>query len=185
MDVSLSELRELVMHREAWCAAVLGIAKSRTRLSDWTELNWPAFFMTHLSHPYMTSRKTIALTIWNFVSKVMSLLFNTMSWFVIGFLPRSKCLLMSELQSPSTVIFEAQENKIFHCFHFFPIYLHEVMGPDAMILVFWMLSFKPTFSLSSFTSIKRLFSSSSLSATRLVSSAYLRLLIFLLTVLIP
>ena len=81
--------------------------------------------------------------------------------------------------------FGAQNNKACHCFHCFPIYLHEVMGLDAMILVFWMLSCKPTFSLSSFTFIKRLFSSSSLSAIRVVSSAYLRLLIFLLAILIP
>ena len=80
--------------------------------------------------------------------------------------------------------FGAQENKISHCFHFFPSICHEVMGPDAMILVFWMLSFKPAFSLSSFTLIKRLFSSS-LSVMRVISSAYLRLLIFLLKILIP
>ena len=80
--------------------------------------------------------------------------------------------------------FGSQE-KICHCVPFSPSICHEVMGPDAMILVFWMLSFKPTFSLSSFTFIKRLFSSSSLSAIRVVSSAYLRLLIFLLAVLIP
>ena len=81
--------------------------------------------------------------------------------------------------------FGAQKNKISHCFHCFPIYLpwSDQMGPDAMILVFWTLSFKPTFSISSFTFIKRLFSSSSLSATRVVSSAYLRL--FLLAILIP
>ena len=70
-------------------------------------------------------------------------------------------------------------------FHLFPIYLHEVMGPDAMILVFWMLNFNPTFSLSSFTFAKRLFSSSSLSAIKVVSSAYLRLLKFLLIILTP
>ena len=70
------------------------------------------------------------------------------------------------------------------CFRCFPVYCHEVMGPDAMIFVFWMLSFKPTYSLSSFTFIKRLFSSS-LSAIRVVSSAYLRLLIFLPAILIP
>ena len=81
--------------------------------------------------------------------------------------------------------FGAQKKKVccrFHCFH---IYLHEVMEPDAMILVLWMLTLKPTFSLSSFTFIKTLFSSSSLSATRVVSSAYLRLLIFHPEILIP
>ena len=76
--------------------------------------------------------------------------------------------------------FGAPQNKVWHCFYCFPIYFPELMGPDAMIFVFWMLSFKPTFSLSSFTFIKRLFSSSSLSAIRVVLSAYLRLLIFLL-----
>ena len=81
--------------------------------------------------------------------------------------------------------FGAQENKVSHCFHCFPIICHEVMGPDAMILVFWMLSFKPTFPLSSFTFIKKLISSSSLYAIRVVSSAYLRLLIFLPEILIP
>ena len=81
--------------------------------------------------------------------------------------------------------FGAPKNKVWHCFHCFPIYFHEAMGPDAMIFVFWMFSFKPTFSLSSFTFIKRLLSSSSLSAIRVVSSAYLRLLIFLLEILIP
>ena len=81
--------------------------------------------------------------------------------------------------------FGAPKNKVWHCFHCFPSISHEVLGPDAMIFVFWMLSFKPAFSLSSFTLVKRLFSSSSLSAIRVVSSAYLRLLIFLLAILIP
>ena len=81
--------------------------------------------------------------------------------------------------------FGGRQNKVWHCFHCFPIYLTQVMGPDVMILVFGMLSFKPAFSLSSFTFIKRLFSSSLLSAIRVVSSAYLRLLIFLPAVLIP
>ena len=83
--------------------------------------------------------------------------------------------------------FGAQKNKVWHCSHWFPIYLpwsYICHGPDAMILVFWMLSFKPNFSLSSFTFIKRLFSSS-LSAIRVVSSAYLRLLIFLPAILVP
>ena len=132
----------------------------------------------------MTTGKTIALTRWTFVGKVMSLLFNMLPRLVIIFLPRSKRLLISWLQSPSAVILEPRKIKVSHCFHCFPIYLHEVMGPDAMILVFLMLS-KPTFSLSSFTFIKRLFTSSLLSAIRVVSSAYLRLLIFLPTILIP
>ena len=81
--------------------------------------------------------------------------------------------------------FGAQKHKVWHCFHCFPIYFPWSDGPEALIFVFWMLSFKPTFSLSSFTFIKRLFSSSSLSAVRVVSFAYLRLLIILLTILIP
>ena len=118
-----------------------------------------AFFMDQFSHPYMMTGKGIALSRWAFAVKVMSLIFNMLSRSVIAFLPRSKCLLISWLQSPSAVIFDAQENKICHGFHCFPIYLHEVMGLDAMILVFWMLSFKPAFSLSSFTFIKRLMKS--------------------------
>ena len=74
---------------------------------------------------------------------------------------------------------------VWHCFNCFPSICHEVMGPDTMILVFWMFSFQPTFSLSFFTFIKRLFSSSSLSAIRVVSPAYMRLLIFLPAILIP
>ena len=80
-----------------------------------------AFFMIQLSHPYMTTGKTIALTRWTFVSKVMSLLFNMLSRFVIGFLPSSKYLLISWLKSPSAVILEPKENKVCHCFHFFHI----------------------------------------------------------------
>ena len=133
----------------------------------------------------MTTGKTIALTRQNFVDKVMSLLFNMLSRFVITFLPRSKRLLNSWLQSPSSVILELPQNKVWHCFHCFLIYFPWSDGTDAMILVFWMLSFKPTFSLSSFTFIKRLFSSSSLSGIRVVSSAYLSFLIFLQAILIP
>ena len=81
--------------------------------------------------------------------------------------------------------FGAPKNKVWHCFYFFPSICHEVMGTDAMIFIFWMLSFKPAFSSSSFTYIKRLFSSSSLSTIRVVSSAYLRLLIFLPAILLP
>ena len=107
-----------------------------------------------------------------------------LSRLVITFLPRSKRLLISWLQSPSAVILEPK-NKVSHCFHCFPIYLPWSDGTRCHDLIFWMLSFKPTFSLSSFTFIKRLFSSSSLSAIRVVSSAYLRLMIFLLAILIP
>ena len=138
-----------------------------------------AFFIIQLSYLYMTTVKTIALTRQTFVGKVMSLLLNMMSRLVIAFLPRSKCLLISWLQSPSAVILEPQKIKPLTVSTVSPSICYEVMGPDAMILVFGMFSFKPTFSLSSFTFIKRLFSSSSLSAIRVVSSAYLRLLVFL------
>ena len=108
-----------------------------------------------------------------------------LSRLVITFLLRSKRLLISCLQSPSAVILEPIKIKSATVSTVSPSICHEIMGPDAMILVFWMLSFKPAFSLSSFTFIKRLFSSSSLSALRVVSSAYLRLLIFLPAILIP
>ena len=138
-------------------------------------LRLSAFFMVQLSYPYETTGKTTALTIWTFVSEVMSLLFNTLSRFVIAFLPRSKHLLISWLQLTSAVISEPKKRKSATVSIVSPSICHEVMGPDAMIFVFWMLSFKPAFSLSSFTFLKRMFSSSSLSAIRMVSSAYLRL----------
>ena len=116
--------------------------------------------------------------------KVMFLLFNMLSRFIIAFLPRSKCLLISWLQPPSAVILGTKKIKFIIVFIVSQSIFHEVMGMDAMIFTFWLLSFKPAFSLSSFTFIKRLFSSSSLSAIRVVSSAYLRLLIFLLEILI-
>ena len=115
----------------------------------------------------------------------MSLLFNMLSRLVITFLPRSKHLFISWLQSPSAVILEPQKIKSATVSTVSPSIFHEVMGTDATIFVFRMLSFKPMFSLSSFTFIKRLFSSSSLSAIRMVSYVYLRLLIFLPAILIP
>ena len=115
----------------------------------------------------------------------MSLFFSMLSRLVITFLPRSKCLLISWLPSPSAMILEPKQIKSVTVSTVSPSTSHEVLEPDAMILVFWMLSFKPAFSLSSFTFIKKLFSSSSLSAIRVVSSAYLRLLIFILAILIP
>ena len=114
----------------------------------------------------------------------MSLLFNMLSKLVITFLPRSKCFLISWLQSPSAVILEPPKIKSATVSTVTPSICHEMMGPDAMILVFWMLSLKPTFSLSSFMFIKRPFSSSSLSAIWVLSAAYLRLLIFLPAILI-
>ena len=96
-------------------------------------LRHSAFFIVQLSHLYMTTRKTIALTRQTFVGKVMSLLFNMLSRLVITFLPRSKRLLISWLQSPSTVILEPQKIK---SDTFSPSICHEVMGPDAMIFVF-------------------------------------------------
>ena len=95
-----------------------------------------AFFMDQLSHPYMTTGKTIALTTQTFVSKVMSLLFNMLSRFVIAFLPRRKHLLISWLQSPTTVILEPKKIKSFTVSIVSPSICHEVMGPDAMIFIF-------------------------------------------------
>ena len=92
-----------------------------------------AFFTVQLSHPYTTTGKTIALTRWNFVGKVMSLLFNMLSRLVITFLPRSMCLLISRLQSPSVVILEPPKIKSITVS---PSICHEVMGPYAMIFVF-------------------------------------------------
>ena len=152
--------------------------------------SWALSFIVQLSHPYMTTGKTIALTTWTFVGKVMSLLFNMLSRLVITFLPRSKHLLISWLQSPSAVILEPPKIKSLTFSIISPSICHEVMGLDAMILVFWMLSFKPTFSLSSSTFLKRFFISSLLSAMRVMSYvvvgiwSYLRLLIFFLAILI-
>ena len=115
----------------------------------------------------------------------MSLLFNMLSSLVIVFLPRSKRLLVSWLQLPSAVIFETKKIKSLTVCIVSSSIWYEVMVPDAMIFIFWMLSLKPTFSLSSFTFIKKLFSSSLPFAIRVVSSENLRLLIFLLAILIP
>ena len=95
-----------------------------------------AFFIVQLSHPYMTTGKTITLTRWTFVSKVMSLLFDMLSRFVIAFLLRRKCLFISWLQLPSTVILEPQKIKSVTVSLVSPSISHEVMGPDVMILVF-------------------------------------------------
>ena len=114
-------------------------------------LRCSAFFRVQLSHPYRTTGKTVGLTRPTLIGKVMSLLLNILSRLVITFLPRSKRLLILWLQSPSAVILEPPKIKSDTVSTVSPSISHEVMGPDAMIFVFWMLSFKPTFSLSSFT----------------------------------
>ena len=131
------------------------------------------FLMVQLSHSYMTTGKTITLTRQTFFSKVMFLLFNILSRLVIAFFQGVSVLIL-RLQSPSAVILESKKIKSLTVSTISPSICQEVMGPDAMILVFCMLSFKPTFSLSSFTFLRRLFSSFLLSAIRVVSSAYLR-----------
>ena len=132
--------------------------------------------MVQLSHPYMTTRKIIALTRQTFVGKVMSLPFNMLS--KVGHSFPCKGQASFNFMAAVTICsdFGAPQNKVCHCF---PICLPWSDGIRCMVLVFWMLSFKPTLSLSSFTFIKRLFSSSLLSAVKVVSSTYLRLLIFL------
>ena len=94
------------------------------------------FLMVQLSYPYMTTGITIALTRWTYVGKVMSLLFNMLSRLVIAFLPRSKCLLIPWLQSPSAGILEPKKIKSLTGSIVSPSICHEVMGPDAMIFVF-------------------------------------------------
>src|SRR5574340_444072 len=143
----------LISTRMDWLdlLAVQGTLKSLLQHhSSKASIPWhSAFFVVQLSHPYMTTGKTIGLTGRTFVSKVMSLLLNMLSRLVITFLPRSKYLLISWLQSPSAVILEPQKIKSYTVS---PSISHEVMGPDAMIFTFRMLNFKPTFSLFSFTS---------------------------------
>ena len=99
------------------------------------------FFVVQLSHPYTTTRKTIALTRWTFVGKVMSLFFNMLSRFVIAFLPRGKRFLISWLQSPSAVILEPPQNKVSHCFHCYPIYLPWSGGTGCHDLSFLNVEF--------------------------------------------
>ena len=110
-------------------------------------LQHSGFFIVHFSHPYMTTGKTIALTRWTFVGKVMPLLFSMLSKMVIALVPKSKHLLISWLQSPSAVILEPKKIKSVTVSVISSSICHEVMGLDIMIFVFWMLSLKPTFTL--------------------------------------
>ena len=127
-SISLSnEYSGLISFRIYWLdlLAVQGILKSLFQHhSSKASILWHSgFFIVQLSHPYMTTGKTIALTRWTVVGKVMSLMFNMLSRLVITFLPRSKHLSISWLQSPSVVILRTAKNKVCHCFHCFPFYL--------------------------------------------------------------
>ena len=136
----------LISFRNDWLdlLAVQGTLKSLLQHhSSKASILWQsAFFMAQLSHPYMTTGKTIALTRWTLVSKVMSWLFNILSRLVIAFLPRNKHLLISWLQSPCAVILEPNKIKSVTVSIVSPSICHEVTGLDAMILIF-CLEFKP------------------------------------------
>ena len=131
---------ELISFRIDWLdlPAVQGIRKSLLQHhSSKASILWrSAFFTVQLSHPYMTTGKTIALPRWTFVGKIKSLFLNMLSKLVITFLPRSKCLLISWLQSSSVVILEPLKIKSHTVSTVSPTISHEVMGPDAMIFVF-------------------------------------------------
>ena len=135
-----NEYSGLIFFRMNWLdlLAVQGTFKSllQHQSSKASILRCSAFFTVQLSHAYMTTGKTIALTRWTFVGKVMSLLLNMLSRLVITFLPRSKHLLISWLQSPSAVILEPPKIKSDTVSTVSPSICHQVMGPDAMILVF-------------------------------------------------
>ena len=144
-----NEYSGLIFFRINWLdlLAVQGTLESlfQHHSSKASILQHSAFFTFQLSHPYMTTGKNIALTKQTFVHKVMSLLFNMPSRLVIAFLPRNKRLLISWLQSPSAVILEPPKIKSVAVSIVSPYICHDVMAPDAMILVFWMLSFKRIF----------------------------------------
>ena len=151
----------LVSFRMDWLdhLAVQGTLKSllQHHSSKASILRRSAFFTVQLSYPYMTTGKTIALTRRTLVGKVMSMLLNILSRLVITFLPRSKCLLIPWLQSPSAVILEPKKIKSGTVSTVSPSISHEVMGPDAMIFVFWMLSFWILFRIPSVLAVTYLF----------------------------
>ena len=148
-----NEYSGLISFRMDWMdlLAVQGILKSllQHHSSKASILQHTAFFTVQISHPYITTGKTIVLIRWTFAGKVISLLllFNMLSRLIIPFFPRGKCLLISWLQSPPAVILEPPKIKSVTVSFLSPSIYHEVMGPNAMIFIFWTL--KPAFSLSS------------------------------------
>ena len=174
---SSNEYSGLISFRMDWLDLLLvqGTLKSllQHHSSKASILCCSSFFMVQLSHPYMTTGKTIALTTWTFVGKIMSLLFNMLSILVIS-KEKASFHFMAAVTIRSD--FGVRENKVCHCFYFSSFYLLWRDGTSCHDLSFLNVEFKPAFSLSSFTLIKRLFSSSSFSAIRVVS-AYPRLLV--------
>ena len=173
-----NEYSGLISFRMDWLdlLAVQGTLKSllQHHNSKASILLHSVFFIVQFSHPYVTTGKTIALTRRNFVGKVMSLLFNMLSRMVTTFFQGASIFYFCGYSHHLVVILEPKKIKSLTVPIVFPFIYHEVMGLDAMIFIFRMLSFKSAFSPSSFTFIKRLFSSSLLSAIRVVSSVYLR-----------
>ena len=137
---ALASVLPVISYRMDWLdlLAVQGTLKSllQHHSSKASILQCSAFFIVQFSHPYMITGKTIALTRQTFVGKLMFLLFHILSMLVIAFLPRSKCLLISQLQSPSAVIFEPKKRKSVTVSIVSPSICHEVMRQDALILVF-------------------------------------------------
>ena len=183
-----SEYTGLISFRMDWLdlLAAQGTLKSLLPTTHFKSINLLALSLLYgpTLHIHTWHWKNHRFDYVDLCQQVMSLLFNMLSRLVIAFLPRSKHLLISWLQSPFTVIWEPKKIKS-HCFHCFPIYLSWSDGTGYHDLRFLNVEFKPAFSCSSFTFIKRLFSSFLLSTIRLMSSAYLRLLIFLPAILIP
>ena len=183
-SISLSsEYSGLISFRMDWLdlLAAQGTLKSllQHHSSKASILRHLPFFKVQVLHPYMTTGKTIVLTMQTFANKVLSLLFNTLSRLVIAFLQKSNYLSISWLQSPSTVILEPKKIKSVTISIVSPSICREVMGSDAMIFVFWMLNFNQLFFHLHQEALELL------SAIKVISFAYLRLLIFLPAILIP
>ena len=149
------EIPGVISFRMDWfyLLAVQGTLKSllQHHSSKASILRCSASFMIQLSYPYVTTGKTITLTLWTFLGKVMSLLFNVLSRLVIAFLPRGKRLFISWLQSPSAVILGVQEKKVCHCFHCFPIYLPWSDGSRCHDLSFLNVELKMSLKANFFT----------------------------------